>query len=104
MDDTAAPLSAPAQVESVIRRLSLLQADGETTADPFVAPLFPGFHFDTRLVAGITPIERGGPLDFRKAKPIGQDIDSTLENMDSAHGYDHNFVLNHREGGMERRI
>ncbi len=71
MDDTAAPLSAPAQVESVIRRLSLLQSDGETTADPFVAPLFPGFHFDTRLVAGITPIERGGPLDFRIERPDG---------------------------------
>jgi AraC family transcriptional regulator of arabinose operon len=55
----------------VIRRLSLLQAEGDGTADPFVAPLFPGFHFDTRLVAGVTPIELGGPLDFRIVRPEG---------------------------------
>ena len=71
MDETAVQISPPAQVESVIRRLSLLQAEGDGTADPFVAPLFPGFHFDTRLVAGVTPIERGGPLDFRISRPEG---------------------------------
>jgi AraC family transcriptional regulator of arabinose operon len=67
----AAPPSTPAQVESIIRRLSLLQAGVEPTPDPEVAPLFPGFQFDTRLVAGITPIERDGPLDFGISRPDG---------------------------------
>lgn len=48
----------------------------------------------------IVPVA-GTPLDFTRAKPIGQDIDSTLENMDAARGYDHNFVLNHKKGGLE---
>ncbi len=44
----------------------------------------------------------GTPLDFTKPKPIGRDIDAKVENIDAAGGYDHNFVLNHREGGVER--
>lgn len=36
-----------------------------------VAPLFPGFPFDVKLVAGITPIEKGGPLDFYIDRPNG---------------------------------
>ncbi|WP_237155642.1 arabinose operon transcriptional regulator AraC [Oryzibacter oryziterrae] len=72
MDDTAIQTSTPAQVESVIRRLSLLQhGDVAPSPDPDVAPLFPGFRFDTNLVAGITPIERNGPLDFRITRPDG---------------------------------
>ncbi|PLW75672.1 arabinose operon transcriptional regulator AraC [Cohaesibacter celericrescens] len=39
--------------------------------DTEVAALFPGFEFDVRLVAGITPIERGGPLDFNIDRPNG---------------------------------
>jgi aldose 1-epimerase len=63
--------------------------------------------FATRIDSHILPTGEivpvaGGPLDFRNAKPIGQDIESTLENMGFSHGYDHNFVLSHREGGMER--
>ena len=39
--------------------------------DDQVAPLFPGFEFDVKLVAGITPIERHGPLDFYINRPNG---------------------------------
>ncbi len=49
----------------------------------------------------IAPVS-GTPLDFTKAKPIGRDIDTTAENIDTAGGYDHNFVLNHKNGGVER--
>lgn len=41
------------------------------------------------------------PLDFRAPKPIGLEIGSRSERMDAALGYDHNFVLNHPEGGVE---
>lgn len=34
-------------------------------------PLFPGYPFDQHLVAGITPIVQGGPLDFRIERPGG---------------------------------
>lgn len=35
------------------------------------------------------------PFDFRKAKPIGQDINDTANpQIEIAHGYDQNFVLN----------
>jgi AraC family transcriptional regulator of arabinose operon len=71
MDDSVVSTSTPNQVESIIRRLSLLQTGTERSPDPEVAPLFPGFHFDTRLVAGITPIERDGPLDFGISRPDG---------------------------------
>lgn len=64
---------APAspEVDSIIRRLSLMQDGGAVVVDPEVAPLLPGFRFDTRLVAGITPIERHGPLDFNILRPDG---------------------------------
>ena len=35
----------------------------------------------------------GTALDFRKLKPIGQDVASTEPQMQLARGYDHNFVL-----------
>jgi AraC family transcriptional regulator of arabinose operon len=42
-------------------------AQGPTQTDP----LFPGYPFDQHLVAGITPITQGGPLDFRIDRPHG---------------------------------
>jgi len=42
-------------------------AEGPVQADP----LFPGYPFDQHLVAGITPIVAGGPLDFRIDRPFG---------------------------------
>lgn len=71
MDDSAIPYPTSSQVDSIIRRLTLLREHEGAAVDPEVAPLFPGFRFDTRLVAGITPIERDGPLDFRIQRPDG---------------------------------
>ncbi len=36
----------------------------------------------------------GTPFDFRHAKPIGQDIRTAFDQLQIAHGYDHNWVLN----------
>ena len=46
------------------------------------------------------PVE-GTPFDFRKAKPIGQDLHLQDENeqLTNGLGYDHNFVLNKPESG-----
>ena len=44
----------------------------------------------------------GTPLDFTKAKPIGRDIKAKAEQVDVLGGYDHNFVLKHRSGGVEK--
>lgn len=35
----------------------------------------------------------GTPFDFRKAKPIGQDINADDINLKNGNGYDHNFLL-----------
>jgi len=57
------------QVQRILHKLTRPR-DGSGT-DRDVAPLFPGFPFDVRLVAGITPIERDGPLDFWIDRPHG---------------------------------
>ena len=44
----------------------------------------------------------GTALDFTKAKPIGRDIAAKSELVDVIGGFDHNFVLNHKKGGVER--
>ncbi len=44
----------------------------------------------------------GTPLDFTKAKPIGRDIAAKGQMIDVIGGFDHNFVLNHPKGGVER--
>lgn len=49
----------------------------------------------------IVPV-RGTPLDFTKAKPIGRDIAAQGELVDVIGGYDHNFVVNHKIGGVEK--
>lgn len=34
------------------------------------------------------------PFDFRTAKPIGRDLDLTVEQLKLTNGYDHNYILN----------
>ena len=41
----------------------------------------------------LLPVE-GTPFDFRKEKPIGQDIREENEQLAMGQGYDHNYVLN----------
>lgn len=40
------------------------------------------------------------PMDFTSFKPISQDIDAAYEPLQFAGGYDHNWVLNHKEGEL----
>lgn len=44
----------------------------------------------------------GTPLDFTKAKPLGRDINAKVEHIDTAGGFDHNFVLNHKAGVVDK--
>ena len=44
----------------------------------------------------------GTPLDFTKAKPIGRDIKANAELIDVLGGFDHNFVIQHKTGGVEK--
>ncbi|MEM6769153.1 MAG: aldose epimerase family protein [Bacteroidota bacterium] len=42
----------------------------------------------------------GTPFDFRKAKPIGQDIKADHPQLALANGYDHNWALNDYDGNL----
>lgn len=42
----------------------------------------------------------GTPMDFRKMKPLGQDIDADYEPLNFGKGYDHNWALNHEAGEL----
>lgn len=46
----------------------------------------------------IAPVE-GTPFDFRKPKPVGQDIDADDIQIKNGAGYDHCYVLNKKEEG-----
>jgi len=74
---------------TVLDQTLMIDADRITRIDAHIVP-----------TGEIVPVS-DGPLDFRKAKPIGRDIGATTEKMDAARGYDHNFVLNHKKGGVE---
>lgn len=43
----------------------------------------------------------GTPMDFTKAKPIGQDIRADYDQLTMCQGYDHNFILNKPEGRLD---
>lgn len=49
----------------------------------------------------ILPVE-GTPLDFRRFKPIGQDLEADCEQLRLGGGYDHNFVLSGRHAASAR--
>ncbi len=44
----------------------------------------------------------GTPMDFRKLKPIGQDINAEYKPLIQAGGYDHNYVLNINENEVTK--
>jgi aldose 1-epimerase len=66
----------------VTRQLLTLNADHITPTDALQIP-----------TGEIAPVG-GTAFDFRKAKPIGADVNSAEPQMALARGYDHNFVLN----------
>ena len=74
---------------SVLDQTLFIDADRFTCIDPTILP------------TGEIKFVEGTPLDFRAAKPIGRDVASHEFLMDAALGYDHNFVLNHPQGGLE---
>lgn len=47
----------------------------------------------------LRPVD-GTAFDFRKAKPLGQDIHAADEQIRNARGYDHNFCLNGEPGKL----
>lgn len=49
------------------------------------------------------PVE-GTPMDFRKEKPIGRDIEADFEQLQFTGGYDHNFVTDNYAKGNIREI
>ena len=74
---------------TVLEQTLRIDADRFTCIDATILP--------TGRIASV----EGTPLDFRAEKPIGRDIASREYLMDAALGYDHNFVLNHPQGGVE---
>ena len=75
---------------TILEQVLQIDADKFTRIDKEVVP-----------TGEIAPVF-GTPLDFTKPKAIGRDLDAKVENIDAAGGYDHNFVLNHPQGGVER--
>lgn len=71
MDDTATLFPQPSQAERIIQKLAVLPSVKDRSQDPEVAPLLPGYNFDLRLVSGLTPIDRDGPLDAYIDRPRG---------------------------------
>jgi AraC family transcriptional regulator, arabinose operon regulatory protein len=71
MDEPATTIAQPSQVERIIQKLGAYRFVNDRQQDPEVAPLFPGYNFDMRLVSGITPIDRNGPLDAFIDRPRG---------------------------------
>ena len=47
----------------------------------------------------IAPVA-GTPMDFTVMKPIGRDIEADYEALIFGHGYDHNWVLDHKPGEL----
>ncbi len=54
---------------------------------------------ETSIPTGEILKVEGTPFDFRKPKPIGQDINADNEQIKNGSGYDHNYVLNKKEEG-----
>ncbi len=76
--------------DSVLEQTLWVDANRTTTVDKDVLP--------TGEIASVF----GTPLDFTKPKPIGKDIAAKAELIDFLGGFDHNFVLNHKEGEMAK--
>ncbi|MEX0289529.1 MAG: aldose epimerase family protein [Flavobacteriaceae bacterium] len=67
---------------SVKDHVLMLNADSYTPVDEGLIPL-----------GQIVAVDNS-PFDFRKPKPIGQDVDQAHEQLLIGKGYDHNFVIN----------
>lgn len=57
---------------------------------------------DTLIPTGEMRDVTGTPMDFRKSKTLGQDINADYEPLKQAGGYDHNYVLNNSKTEVEK--
>jgi aldose 1-epimerase len=55
---------------------------------------------ETNIPTGEILKVKGTPMDFTKPKKIGSEIDKDDEQLKFGAGYDHNWVLNHRNGAL----
>jgi len=55
---------------------------------------------ETAIPTGELRDVKGTPFDFTSPKPLGRDIDADNEQLKFGKGYDHNFVLNKKEGEL----
>jgi len=74
---------------TILDEVLMLNADEYTPVDAGLIP-----------VGGPKPVE-GTPFDFRKPTPIGARINQPNEQLKIAGGYDHNWVLNGKNGEMK---
>ncbi|MDA3815921.1 MAG: galactose mutarotase [Prolixibacteraceae bacterium] len=57
---------------------------------------------DTAIPTGEIKNVEGTPMDFTKKKAIGAQIDDDFIDLKLGNGYDHNFVLDKKEDGVEK--
>jgi len=55
---------------------------------------------ETNVPTGEIVFVKGTPMDFTNSKKIGNEIDADNDQIKFGHGYDHNWVLNHRMGTL----
>jgi aldose 1-epimerase len=73
----------------ILGEVLMLNADGYTPVDAGLIP-----------VGGVKPVA-GTPFDFTKPTVIGQRINDAKEQLKLGGGYDHNWVLNGKNGVMK---
>ena len=73
----------------ILGHLMMLNADRFTPVDSGLIP------------TGELRAVKGTPFDFRMATAIGARIEQNDEQLKLGHGYDHNWVLNRRGGGLK---
>ncbi len=72
--------------DSVLNHEVWIDADAFTPTDQELIP------------TGEICLVEGTPMDFRTFHSLGERIDMEYESLKLAGGYDHNYVLNHKEG------
>jgi len=72
--------------ETALDHVLSINADGYTPTNADLIPL-----------GQIAPVE-GTPLDFRKPTVIGERIEADFEALKLGNGYDHNYVINKKDG------
>jgi len=77
-------------------------ANPTPTIDNLICEINADFYIpidETSIPTGEIRLVKNTPFDFRKPKTVGQDIDSSDEQIKNGAGYDHCFVLNKKEEG-----